>query len=141
IATVDLSAEFESGGGSFSVMARLAQVVFTLTQFPTVDTVQFLLEGEPVEVFSGEGVILDGPIGRDFEEIQPAIFVESVAAGDAVSSPLTISGTANTFEATFMARIVTDAGDMLTEQVVTATSGTGTRGTFETTLTFEIDAP
>lgn len=138
IATVDLSAAYESGGGSFSVMARLAQVVFTLTQFPTVDAVQFMLEGEPVEVFSGEGVIIDGPLGRDFEELQPAIFVESVAVGDVVSSPLTITGTANTFEATFQARIVTGAGELLTEQVVTATSGTGTRGTFEATLTFEV---
>ena len=45
IATVNLSREFESGGGSASMQARLAQVVYTLTQFPTVTGVRFQLDG------------------------------------------------------------------------------------------------
>jgi hypothetical protein len=62
LATVDLSSEFESGGGSASVTLRLAQVVCTLDAFPTVDRVRFHLDGEEVEVFSGEGVVADGPV-------------------------------------------------------------------------------
>lgn len=65
LATVDLAGEFESGGGSASMHARLAQLVYTATQFPTVDAVALELDGEPVEVFSGEGLLLDGPLGRD----------------------------------------------------------------------------
>ena len=64
VATVDLSVDFESGGGSASILARLAQVVYTLTQFPTVDGVEFEIEGEPVDTFSGEGIVLDGPQTR-----------------------------------------------------------------------------
>jgi germination protein M len=45
LATVDLSREFESGGGSASMSGRLAQVVYTLTQFPTVNRVAFELDG------------------------------------------------------------------------------------------------
>lgn len=61
VARVDLSVEYESGGGTLSITARVAQVVYTLTQFPTVDAVEFYLEGELVEVFSGEGLMFDGP--------------------------------------------------------------------------------
>jgi hypothetical protein len=72
LATIDLSREFEAGGGSANILSRLAQVVYTLTQFPTVDRVVFHLDGEPVGVFSGEGVVLDGPVSRsDYAGILP----------------------------------------------------------------------
>lgn len=138
IATVDLSAGFESGGGSLSIIARVAQVTFTLTQFPTVDAVRFMIEGQPVEALGGEGLILSEPVDRSgFEDILPAIFVESPAVGDSVESPLRVWGTANTFEATFMLTILDPEGAIVAEEVVTATSGTGTRGTFDVTVPFE----
>ncbi len=64
-ATVDLSREFEAGGGSFAMITRLAQVVYTLTQFPSVDEVEFWLDGEPVTVFSSEGLLLEEPAVRE----------------------------------------------------------------------------
>ena len=42
---------------------RLAQVVYTLTQFGTVRSVVFQIEGETVTVFGSEGIVLDGPVG------------------------------------------------------------------------------
>lgn len=138
VATVDLSGDFESGGGSLSMQARLAQVVYTLTQFPTVETVAFALDGEPIDLFGGEGIILEEPVGRaDFEEITPAIFVESQAVGDVVASPLNVFGTANTFEAVFQLQVLDADGNLLVDEVVMATSGTGTRGTFDITVEFE----
>ena len=72
LATIDLSREFEVGGGSFNILSRLAQVVYTLTQFETIDEVVFHLDGEPVTVFSGEGVLLEDPVDRgDYETILP----------------------------------------------------------------------
>lgn len=72
VAKVDFSKEFESGGGTFSMTARLAQVVYTLDQFPTVDAVEFYIEGKRVDVFSSEGLILDGPQRlEDFDEAVP----------------------------------------------------------------------
>lgn len=72
VAKVDLSGEFASGGGTFSVTARLAQVVYTLTQFPTIDAVEFYLDGVKVETFSSEGLILDGPQRfEDYERLLP----------------------------------------------------------------------
>lgn len=138
IATVNLTKEFESGGGSLSMGARLAQVVYTVTQFPTVEGVLFALDGELVEVFGGEGLILDGPRDRsDFEAFTPAIFVEAPAVGDTVSGTLRVWGTANTFEAAFMVTLRDADGEIVFEEPAMATSGTGTRGTFD--LTFDLD--
>ena len=81
LATIDLGREFESGGGSFAMLGRLAQVVYTLTQFPTVNEVQFKLDGQPVTVFSGEGILLEDPVTRgDYASILPLV---PVTAGDA----------------------------------------------------------
>ena len=74
LATIDLGREFESGGGSFAMLGRLAQVVYTLTQFQTVDAVQFRLDGEPITVFSGEGILLEKPVTRgDYASILPLV--------------------------------------------------------------------
>ena len=45
VATANLSRTFESGGGSLSMFNRLAQLTYTLTQFPSVHGVNLELEG------------------------------------------------------------------------------------------------
>lgn len=138
VATVDLSGAFASGGGSTSMQLRVAQVVYTLTQFPTVRRVAFELDGEPVDAIGGEGVVVSPPVGRAaFEEQTPPILVESVGPGDEVGSPLRVMGTANTFEATLNLRLVDPAGNVLYDDFATATSGSGSRGTFAETLEFD----
>jgi germination protein M len=139
VAAVDLSKEYESGGGSLSMFMRLAQVVFTLTQFPTVDGVNFKLDGEPIDVLGGEGIIIDHPMTRaDYEDMSPAILVESPTLGATVSSPLRVTGTANVFEAVFAIDVVDSDGLIIAEQRVMASSGTGTRGTFDVTIPFTL---
>jgi germination protein M len=139
IATVNLSREFESGGGSASVVGRLAQVVYTLTQFPTVQGVRFELDGEPVEVFSGEGVVLSEPVGRDdYYDQLPTIWVNRPAWGGVLANPARVGGIANTFEATFHVRIADGAGRALAEGPVMATCGTGCWGTFEATIPYSV---
>ncbi len=64
VLTVDLSSQYGTGGGSLSVMMRLAEVVYTATQFSTVKSVAFEMDGRPVTAFTGEGVVLDHPQGR-----------------------------------------------------------------------------
>lgn len=136
-ATVDLSGEFASGGGTLSVSLRLAQVVFTLTQFSTVDRVMFQMDGKTVGVFTGEGVVLDGPQTRaDYEDVVPALLVEGPTPGATVTSPVRIWGTGNTFEASFMVRIEDADGVTIVEKPGMATSGTGTRGTFDITVPY-----
>jgi len=71
IAKVDLSRDFEAGGGSLGITLRLGQVTCTVGQFPTVKGVRFALAGELVSVFSGDGIVLDGPVTCDsYRQVQ-----------------------------------------------------------------------
>jgi germination protein M len=140
IASVDLTSEFETGGGSASMQARLAQVVYTITQFPTVEGVVFSLDGEPIEVLGGEGVIIDHPLTRrDFGELLPAILVLSPALTQEVESPVLIRGSANVFEANVSIQILDENDKVLAETFTTATCGSGCRGTFRIQVPFEVD--
>ncbi|HEY1317331.1 MAG TPA: Gmad2 immunoglobulin-like domain-containing protein [Gaiella sp.] len=68
------------------------------------------------------------------EDRLPPIVVESPLPGDRVTSPIRVRGTANVFEATVSFEVRDDAGEVVMRAFTTATSGTGTRGTFETEL-------
>jgi Sporulation and spore germination/Immunoglobulin-like domain of bacterial spore germination len=139
VATVDLTSEYQSGGGSASMQARLGQVVYTLTQFPTVRAVRFHLDGEPVNVFSGQGIVLDHPVGRkDYSDLLPAIVVEKPAPGDSVSSGAVVSGTANVFEANVTVEVLDENGHTLAKTFTTASCGTGCVGTFSVPVRFHV---
>lgn len=142
VATVDLSSEFAAGVDPLEDRGRLAQIVFTLTQFPTVDGVKFRIAGVPLVFRSADGTVQNrAQTRRAYEDVTPAIFVERPAVGDTVSSPLAVSGTANTFEATFMIRVRDSAGASVFNKHFMATSGSGTRGTFDETISFTAAAP
>ena len=139
VATVDLSREFESGGGSASVLGRLGQVVYTLTQFPSVKSVLFEVEGREVHAFGGEGAVLDGPVGRsDYDDVLPNIFVDRPAWGAALGNPGRVSGNANVFEATFRITLLDGGGKQVVDQQAMATCGTGCRGTFDVTIRYDV---
>jgi germination protein M len=141
LATVDLSREFETGGGSASMFGRLAQVVYTLTQFPTVDRVAFQLDGEPVTVFSGEGIVLDSPSTRDdYEAFLPQIFVERPTWGATLGNPVRVTGIANVFEAVFFVEVRDAAGRTIAKERVMATCGTGCWGTFDVSIPYEVSS-
>src|SRR5262249_41942945 len=103
--------------------AAAAQVVYTLTQFPSVRTVR--LDGGNA-----------GDRG-DWERLTPPILVLTPVPGQGVTSPLHVAGAANTYEATFELELQDAKGKAIAHRVVTATSGSGTRGTFETELPFD----
>jgi germination protein M len=139
IATVDLSREFESGGGSASAFRRLGQVVYTLTQFPTVRAVLFQVEGKTVTTFGSEGIVLEGPQARDdFEDLLPSIFVDRPAYGAAIGNPARVTGNANVFEASFRIQIIDGSGQTMQDDHAMASCGTGCRGTFDLTIPYTV---
>jgi hypothetical protein len=110
--------------------AAEAQVVTTLTQFASV-----------------RDVVLVTPDGRtppltrtDFENVMPAVLVETPTPLAEVKSPLEVSGTSNTFEATSQLELLDAGGKPIASKTVTASSGTGERGSFHVTLRFKAPA-
>ena len=59
--TVDLSAAYQQGGGAASMLGRLNQLYYTLTQPSDVDAVRIAIDGRVIDVLSGEGLLLDVP--------------------------------------------------------------------------------
>jgi hypothetical protein len=141
IVTFGIQYGFDAGGGTASMAARLAQLVFTATQFPEVEGVVLTDDGEIVDVFSSEGIVIDGPLTREgsYDDAQ-AIYVETPTYGSTVASRFRISGVANVFEATLQYEIVTASGDVLAAGFTTATCGTGCWGDFEISGTYNLAA-
>ena len=51
--------------GAEGTVAQLLQVIYSSTEFPTVERVQFLVEGERVDYLGGDGIYVGEPLGRD----------------------------------------------------------------------------
>ncbi len=96
VATVDLPASFYAGGRD-AARLRQAQVVFTLTQYPTISKIGFLKDGEAT----------GWPLGRiDYADFLPPIVVTSLAVGQQYKSPVRIAGIAAVYESTVSVRIL-----------------------------------
>ena len=66
VATINLSEEFQFNQyGIEGYLGQLSQVVFTATAFSTVNSVQFLIEGQRREYLGAEGVWIGTPLSRD----------------------------------------------------------------------------
>jgi len=65
VASVDLSHDFELATlDRATFLLRLAQVVYTLTELSTVQSVRFLVEGQPVSVLVQDGTLVAEPVAR-----------------------------------------------------------------------------
>jgi Sporulation and spore germination/Immunoglobulin-like domain of bacterial spore germination len=129
------TAAFSSELGSSARTAQ-AQIVSTLMQFPTVHGVKLEVAGKPVSLQDGSGTDIEGPAtGADYVDLTALapIFVRVPARDSTVSSPVHAAGTADVFEATFVVE-TWSGGKRVGTKTITATSGSGTRGTWTATL-------
>ncbi|MFL5964394.1 MAG: Gmad2 immunoglobulin-like domain-containing protein [Gaiellaceae bacterium] len=118
-ATVTISDGTATVGLDRATQDQAAEIVYTLTQFATI---------ERVDVGGRTGLTRD-----DFASYVPPILVESPGAGAEVPGTFHVSGTASVFEATLVVQLVRN-GKVIAKQSVTASEGAPGRGTFDTTL-------
>lgn len=132
LAIVDLSPSFGIGSEA-SIGLRLAQVVYTITQFPGLRRVQFELLG--ARIASLAGIQLAPSVGRDrFAAYLAAVSVEAPKQGAAVSSPVAVSGSAL---GPILLVLVGADGELLAQRRL----GTpGKRIDFSARLPFSVDA-
>jgi hypothetical protein len=123
-----------AGAGSVPAPA-VAQLVCTLTQFAGVDDVAATVDGSPLTVVNGRATMTRA----DVEQWLPAILIESPVVGESVGSPLRVHGSANTFEAVLRLQVTDWDGRIVADVTTMATSGTGTRGTFDVTIPYTVD--
>lgn len=66
VATLNFSGEFEfNQWGIEGTRGQLQQIVYTATAFPTVESVQFLIDGEQKDYLGSEGVWIGTPLNRN----------------------------------------------------------------------------
>lgn len=128
IATLDFNQALTTLDADASA-AAVAQLVYTVTQFPEVDAVLFTVDGAPLSELSG--VALAAPQARaDNRDLLPLIFPDNPLPGASILPRFQITGIANTFEANLQYRVETTDGAVLAEGFTTATCGTGCWGDF-----------
>jgi hypothetical protein len=114
VLTVDLSKEFVANADAPTMQQRLAQLVFTLTQFETVTSVRLRLDGVPTTTF---GTSLDRAA---FAAETPRILLETPAPGDVLKDTAHLAGVSSTYENNVRIRIVGADGRTLADTFTTA---------------------
>jgi hypothetical protein len=143
VATVSLDGDFAPAAGTPTVGA-VGQVVYTLTQFPTIDEVAIVIAGVPLDQIAG----MQSPYARDDFldlDIVPRVFVDQPAYGGSGADPMRIVGRTVAFEAQFNVTITDADGLILTEtsvlaggpQIITPDGAPWT--SFDTEIDYEVD--
>jgi hypothetical protein len=111
-ATVDLPA---------ATSEQIAEIVYTLTQFPTVQRVDV----------GGKTGLTRADVDQS---LLPQISIETPPSGGTVPATFHLTGTAQVNEATFVVELKI-AGKVAVKKTVTASVGAPSRGTFDVTIT------
>ncbi len=126
----DMNEAFLDGaGGLLADTTMLNQLIYTLTWMDADASVEFTVQGQPVEAFGSEGISLLEPVDRDtfIDELHLIFLTEPISQSENVYA---VSGRANVYEATLTWQILDGAGEVVHDEFTTASCGTGCWGEF-----------
>jgi len=138
VVTVDLSEEARTANvGSELAALMVQQLVWTVTSALGTDLpVQLLIDGEPAGELWGT-LVWDEPVARaDAADTLVLVQIDSPTQGETVTSPVTVSGQANAFEANVPWRVLDQDGEVV-EEGFTMTSEGQTFAPFSFTVELE----
>lgn len=130
----DMNEAFLDGaGGLLADFTMLNQLIYTLTFADPDQEVLFTVNGEPVEAFGSDGLVLTSLVGRDsFQEELALIYLTVPVADD--GGEYLVEGLANAYEASLWVNVLDADGTVVHEEYVMALCGTGCWGEFSATI-------
>ena len=140
LATVDFSAEvLKANVGAEGEGLGIAAIVNTLTEFSSIQKVQFTVDGlaqNGMEWWGHVG-LFEQPFERNMDSVrEPIIWVNTPVTDQTITSPLKITGTAMVFEAVVSYRLTDSDGNILAKGVTQAAIGAPGRGDFSVEVPF-----
>lgn len=145
LATVDFSAEvLKANVGSSGEALGIASIVNTLTEFPTIKKVAFMVDGSKEKGMDwwGHVGLYQQPFQRDVSQVfEPAIWVTTPVTGQVITSPVRLSGSARVFEATVSFRLRDNSGVVIAQGHTMASEGAPGRGDYDAQLAFTTSGP
>lgn len=131
VVIVDMNEAFLDGaGGLLADVTMLNQLVYTITSGGDEDAgVLFTVNGEPVTTFGSEGMDLSQPVDREafVDELASIFLTEPLVAS---GGTYRVSGVANVFEAMLALQVIDGSGEVVHEEPVMASCGSGCWGDF-----------
>lgn len=128
----DMNEDFAAGaGGLLADTTMLNQLVYTITQgTPEIEGVLFTVNGEPVDAYGSEGIGLTAPVTREtfIDDLNVIFLTEPIME---VEHVYIVAGRSNTFEGSLAVQVVDSGGDVVHEEFVQATCGSGCWGEFD----------
>jgi hypothetical protein len=136
-ATIDVSGAFATAAPATQIRMRLAELIWTATQFPAVKRVRLEVGGTLVHSISGAPVPQPAE-RRDFLRRVPAILVNRPVIGARVPATVAVAGTADVFEAALTIRVRNERGRLLARRHILATCGSGCRGRYHVAISYHV---
>ena len=140
VATVNLSPEYllQDQSGNAETWSILA-MVNTLTEFPSIEEVKFLVNGEKTQVGGLASIKVPEKLVRDLSLVlEPEIWINTPEDGAVLSgNKVRVEGSAMVFEKTLHYKLEDKDGNVLVEDFLTMAEELSVRDVFD----FEIEIP